>query len=43
MFETLTRLWKDGRLPEVGLDRAIQKGWITEEQKVIIMEQAPVQ
>ena len=39
MFETLAKLWRDGRLPEVGLDRAIQKGWIIEEQKVIIMEQ----
>ncbi len=43
MFETLERLWKEGRLPEVGLNRAVAKGWITEEQKVIIMEQVPAQ
>lgn len=39
MFETLAKLWKEERLPEIGLDRAIQKRWITEEQKVIIMGQ----
>jgi len=39
MFEMLLSLYKQGRLPEVGLDRAIEKGWITEEQKMIIMEQ----
>jgi len=39
MFEMLLSLYKQGRLPEIGLDRAIEKGWITEEQKKIIMEQ----
>jgi len=43
MFEMLANLWKQGRLPEIGLDRAVVKGWITEEQKVIIMEQVPEQ
>lgn len=43
MFEMLEGLWKQGRLPEVGLDRAIEKGWITEEQKLIIIEQTPAQ
>lgn len=42
MFETLSRLWLEGRLPEIGLDRAIAKGWITQEQKEIIMAQKPV-
>lgn len=33
MFETLLRLYKEGRLPETGLNNAVIKGWITEEQK----------
>lgn len=33
MFETLKRLYLEGRLNEVGLSNAVTKGWITEEQK----------
>lgn len=39
MFETLKRLWLEGRLTEVKLDNAIAKGWISTEQKAEIMAQ----
>ncbi|WP_141434377.1 XkdX family protein [Bacillus sp. 03113] len=32
MFETLKRLYEDERLNKVGLQNAINKGWITTEQ-----------
>lgn len=38
MFETLLRLYKTGKLSEKGLDNAVAKGWITEEEKVLIIE-----
>lgn len=37
MFETLKRLYKEGSLTEQGLNNAISKGWITEQQKALIM------
>ena len=37
MFETLLRLWKDGKLSEEKLSNAVSKGWITEEEKEKIM------
>lgn len=37
MFETLKRLWLEGKLTEAKLDNAIAKGWITAEQKAEIM------
>lgn len=33
MFETLLRLYQEGKMTEQGLDNAVAKGWITEEQK----------
>lgn len=35
MFETLMRLYDGGKgkLTEAGLDKAVLKGWITEDQK----------
>lgn len=33
MFETLMRLYIEGRLTEEKLNNAVAKGWITEEQK----------
>lgn len=33
MFETLKRLWNEGKLTEEKLNNAVIKGWITEEQK----------
>lgn len=32
MFETLNRLYSEGRLTETGLQNAVVKGWITQEQ-----------
>lgn len=32
MFETLKRLYMEGKLTEQGLANAVIKGWITEEQ-----------
>jgi hypothetical protein len=37
MFETLQRLWNEGKLTELKLDNAVIKGWITEKQKAEIM------
>jgi hypothetical protein len=37
MFETLLRLWKEGKLTEIQLNNAVLKGWITEEQKQEIL------
>jgi hypothetical protein len=39
MFETISRLWVEGKLKEPNLDKAISLKWITEEQKIIIMAQ----
>jgi len=39
MYETLKRLWTEGKLTEAKLDAAISKGWITAEQKIEIMSQ----
>lgn len=39
MFETLKRLWAEGKLTEEKLNMAITRVWITEEQKQEIMEQ----
>jgi hypothetical protein len=37
MYETLLRLWQEGKMTEQGLDNAVVKGWIKEEQKQEIM------
>lgn len=37
MYETLLRLWREGKMTERGLDSAVAKSWITEEQKQEIM------
>lgn len=37
MFETLSRLWQEGKLTEVKLDVAVAKGFITQEQKAEII------
>jgi len=33
MFERLKALYNDGKITAEHLNRAVQKGWITEEQK----------
>lgn len=37
MYNTLKRLYQSGKLDEAGLENAVTKGWITEEQKKEIM------
>lgn len=37
MFETLLRLYKEGRLTKEKLDNAVKKDFITEEEKVKIL------
>ena len=37
MYETLLRLYQEGRLKEVGLTKAITLTWISEEQKAQII------
>lgn len=32
MFWTLKRMYLEGKLPKVGLENAVAKNWITEEQ-----------
>lgn len=32
MYETIKRLYDTGRLSEAGVERAVKKGWITEDQ-----------
>lgn len=41
MYERLKRLYLDGKINEKGLEKAVTKGWITEEQmnKIIKGEQ----
>lgn len=37
MYNNLLRLYKLGRLSDAALTNAVNKGWITEEQKQTIM------
>ncbi|WP_113671185.1 XkdX family protein [Vallitalea guaymasensis] len=37
MFERLTFLYKQGLINETGLAKAVDKRWITEEQKKMIL------
>lgn len=37
MYETLKRLYKNGKIGETELDVAVTKGWITQAQKLEIM------
>lgn len=37
MFERLKRLYKEGKITIEDLDNAVSKGWITEEQKELII------
>lgn len=39
MFERLRRLYREGKIDESGLESAVEKGWITEEQKNQIMSE----
>lgn len=33
MFERLKRLYNEGKIDAEALEKAVEKGWITEEQK----------
>ena len=37
MYETVKRLYLEGRSAEAGLDNAISRGWITSKDKTDIM------
>lgn len=43
MYNRLLRLYLEGRLTEVGLDNAVLKMLILPEEKVLIMEQKPIE
>lgn len=36
-FEKIRELYRAGRLTENGLDKAVRLGWITEEEKQLIL------
>lgn len=38
MYETVKRIYLNGKIDETGLDRAVTLGWITEEQKQEIID-----
>ena len=38
MFDRLKRLYKQGKITEVGLQNAVTKGWITEEDYTLITQ-----
>ena len=38
MFERLKRLYDSGQLDEIGIENAIKKGWLTEEQAFEILK-----
>lgn len=37
MFERLKRLYEEGRLNDKGIENAVMKGWITEDQARAIL------
>lgn len=41
MFEKLKQLYIDGKLSTTGLALAVQKGWITEVERILIIESIP--
>ena len=40
MYERVKRLYLAGRLSEAGLENAVEKGWISNEQRTEILEAA---
>lgn len=39
MYNTLLKMWRKGKLTEAQIDKAVEKGWITEAQKHMILAQ----
>lgn len=37
LFDTVKRLYEQGKLTEVGVSNAVAKGWITEDEKLVIV------
>ena len=37
MYETIVRLFFAGKLSENGLENAVKKGWITQEQAAVLL------
>ncbi len=40
MYESVRRLYLEGRISEAGLNNAVTRGWITPEEKTTIMQEA---
>lgn len=38
-FERVRKLYREHRITEAGLDKAVRLGWITAEQKQLILEE----
>lgn len=36
-YDTVKRLYDEGKLTEIGVSNAVAKGWITEDEKLIIV------
>lgn len=39
MYEDIKRLYETGKLTAIGLSNAVNKGWITKDEKKIIMSE----
>ena len=37
MYNTLLRMWRKGKLTEAQINKAVEKGWITESQRDMIL------
>lgn len=37
MYNTLLRMWRKGKLTESQINKAVEKGWITEAQRDMIL------
>lgn len=38
-FERVRKLYREGKLTEAGLEKAVRLGWITEEEKQLIISE----
>ena len=41
LYDRIKKLYDEGKLDEAGLDNAVAKGWITAEEKALIMGVTP--
>lgn len=42
MFERLKKLYIESKIDQAGLEKAVQNGWITEEEMNLILEEHPI-